>query len=309
MSHLGQGQSNSYPQCSFTPLPADAFYGNMSTQQPQQPYASPHTRPHLHQPHRPQSSEKVSNTSNTSHAYQWAYGGIHPPSTSARIPPPLQHNMWEHIVSHQQLPSPNNHVNFYESHKVPAINSDFDNLEWNTLGIHPHGQDLDTSSPETPDSGCDSSEGSTSGINNAKQAPGVGKGVQKEKKEKDFFTRDEIESILSAMMAVNPWKAGHGGKLKQWQVVLEKVQAAGKCMNRTAETVRNKVNSVIDTIEVSATFLLQFSLTSICRMVKALDHAQMWAKCRATNRKFTNLSTHELTMPQHFIRRPKRTRH
>jgi hypothetical protein len=78
-------------------------------------------------------------------------------------------------------------------------------------------------------------------------APGS-KGKRKPCKD---FSRQDLDQLLRAVINVNPYMAACNKVGEQWKAVARKVQAEGFCKGKDLDTLKNKVNSLLQWVQVS----------------------------------------------------------
>ncbi|KAF8521823.1 hypothetical protein JB92DRAFT_3110906 [Gautieria morchelliformis] len=73
--------------------------------------------------------------------------------------------------------------------------------------------------------------------------------VPKARKTHEEFTTRDLDHLLAAMLAVNPYMAPCMKIGEKWREVATLVQEKGFCQNREADTLKNKVSSMLTWVE------------------------------------------------------------
>ncbi|KAF8502510.1 hypothetical protein BU17DRAFT_71892 [Hysterangium stoloniferum] len=60
---------------------------------------------------------------------------------------------------------------------------------------------------------------------------------------------NDLKALLSAVLNVNPWMCTHGESKDKWQEVSVLVKQANACEGRSADTLKNKVYSLLKAVE------------------------------------------------------------
>ena len=66
------------------------------------------------------------------------------------------------------------------------------------------------------------------------------------------FSKKELEEMVKWAVTLNPWGAPHRQKGELWKQVLTNLQADGLCKDGKWESVRNRVNDLVNDHEVRA---------------------------------------------------------
>ena len=66
------------------------------------------------------------------------------------------------------------------------------------------------------------------------------------KKKRSLYTAKELFTLANAAVQVNPWGALHGGKGKCWEEVAVRVKKEGAFLSASTETIKNKMNDLIE---------------------------------------------------------------
>jgi hypothetical protein len=81
--------------------------------------------------------------------------------------------------------------------------------------------------------------------------PPLGSTRSKARKPREEFSTKDLEHLLRAVIDVNPYMAPRNKVGERWKAVATMVQADGLCLNRDAETLKNKVTSLLGWVQVS----------------------------------------------------------
>ncbi|KAF8526620.1 hypothetical protein BU17DRAFT_82776 [Hysterangium stoloniferum] len=74
------------------------------------------------------------------------------------------------------------------------------------------------------------------------------KRTQRCKPREEFLTND-LKALLSAVLNVNPWMSRHGESKDKWEEVSVLVKQANACEGHSADTLKNKVYSLLKAVE------------------------------------------------------------
>ncbi|KAF8529606.1 hypothetical protein BU17DRAFT_79628 [Hysterangium stoloniferum] len=69
------------------------------------------------------------------------------------------------------------------------------------------------------------------------------------RKPREEFTTNDLKALLSAVLNVNPWMCTRGESKDKWQEVSVLVKQANACEGRSADTLKNKVYSLLKAVE------------------------------------------------------------
>ncbi|KAF8519250.1 hypothetical protein BU17DRAFT_66027 [Hysterangium stoloniferum] len=69
------------------------------------------------------------------------------------------------------------------------------------------------------------------------------------RKPREEFTTNDLKALLSAVLNVNPWMCACGESKDKWEEVSVLVKQANACEGRSADTLKNKVYSLLKAIE------------------------------------------------------------
>jgi hypothetical protein len=81
--------------------------------------------------------------------------------------------------------------------------------------------------------------------------PPLGLMVSKAQKTREEFSTKHLEHLLHAVIDVNPYMAPCSKVGDQWKAVAKMVQDKGLCWNQEAETLKNKVTSLLAWVELT----------------------------------------------------------
>lgn len=70
------------------------------------------------------------------------------------------------------------------------------------------------------------------------------------RKVREEFSHNDLKALLNAVLEVNPWVCAYGETNKKWDEVKVKVDESGACAGRSADTLKQKVLSVLKAVEV-----------------------------------------------------------
>jgi hypothetical protein len=76
-------------------------------------------------------------------------------------------------------------------------------------------------------------------------------GSKGKRKPREDFSRQDLDQLLRAIINVNPYMVARNKVGEQWKAVARKVQAEGFCKGKDLDTLKNKVNSLLQWVQVS----------------------------------------------------------
>lgn len=79
------------------------------------------------------------------------------------------------------------------------------------------------------------------------------------RKVREEFSHNDLKALLNAVLEVNPWLCAYGETNKKWDEVKEKVDESGACVGRSADTLKQKVITILKSVEVIYLFFFCFS--------------------------------------------------
>ncbi|KAF8511344.1 hypothetical protein BU17DRAFT_97306 [Hysterangium stoloniferum] len=83
----------------------------------------------------------------------------------------------------------------------------------------------------------------------SKDASSPTKKRTQQRKPREEFTTNDLKALLSAVLNVNPWMCAHGESKDKWQEVSVLVKQANACEGCSADTLKNKVYSLLKAVE------------------------------------------------------------
>jgi hypothetical protein len=85
---------------------------------------------------------------------------------------------------------------------------------------------------------------------------GLGSQPKSSRKAREEFSLRDLDQLLRAVIEVNPYMAPRAKIGEHWKEVARRVQENGSCLNREADTLKNKVASLLAWVEVRLSIFL-----------------------------------------------------